>query len=304
MNCRARWCCFCHCCTDDTATSSSSSSSSPSSSSLPSLHCVKCTHVLQASSAALSPKFLKGIKAHMQVRRTPSRIVSSLPHTHTPPSSGRESSPSASYLQPSTRPAPTVLLHQLHTLCWLTPAAAASGPMLNLCRRQGWCGWMVTCRCVRVAACPCVSRLPSDTVTSQLPLRLGLPKIMPGFSGTPAAALPQPSKAAAAAAAAAAAPVDLTAASFTSLPRIPCASVLIRVQVQRLPQSSSPSPAPAIASSPSSSTAPSHMPVLPLPSLVSLDTAALEAAISPPPLYSDGFYDSTACTPTGSEVSM
>ncbi len=88
VNCRARWFCFRHFCTDDTAPSPSSSSSSSSSLSTllsSSLHCVHCTHVLQASSAALSPKFLKGIKAHMQVRRTPSRIVSSIPHTPCPP---------------------------------------------------------------------------------------------------------------------------------------------------------------------------------------------------------------------------
>lgn len=91
---------------------------------------------------------------------------------------------------------------------------------------------------------------------------------------------------------------DLTAASFTSLPRIPCASVLIRIQVQRLPHSVGPSPVPVAASTSA------HSPSAGFPSVVSLDTKALESAISPPPQYSDGSYDSTAATPAGSEVSM
>ncbi len=92
---------------------------------------------------------------------------------------------------------------------------------------------------------------------------------------------------------------DLTAASFTSLPRIPCASVLIRIQVQRLPHSVGPS-----ASVPAAASTSTHSPPAGTPSVVSLDTKALESAISPPPLYSDGSYDSTAATPAGSEVSM
>jgi hypothetical protein len=129
-----------------------------------------------------------------------------------------------------------------------------------------------------------------DAVALQLPLRLGLPRTMPGLSDSLSTAQSQPPQTGAPPGA------DFSAASFTSLPRIPCASVLIRVQVQHLPRSSD-------ASSGASST---PVPAAPLTasSVAFLDTRALEAAIAPPPLYSDGSYDSTAATPAGSEISM
>jgi hypothetical protein len=125
----------------------------------------------------------------------------------------------------------------------------------------------------------------------QLPLRLGLPKVMPGLR-VRSSAVPSTTPAADT-------PVDLTTASFTSLPRIPCASVLIRIQVQRLSQSVGSS-----VSIPATAPTPDQSASADIPSVVSLDTRALESAISPPPLYSDGSYDSTAATPAGSEVSM
>ena len=128
-------------------------------------------------------------------------------------------------------------------------------------------------------------------VDLQLTLRLGLPKVMPGLRvRSPAAPSTIP---------AADSLFDLTAASFTSLPRIPCASVLIRIQVQRLSHSVGPS-----ASVPVAAATSALSPSAGIPSVVSLDTKALESAISPPPLYSDGSYDSTAATPAGPEVSM
>lgn len=135
-----------------------------------------------------------------------------------------------------------------------------------------------------------------DFVCLQLPLRLGLPKTMPGLTNSIAQVPLQASKQSALAAAADA-PVEFSAASFTSLPRIPCASVLVRIQVQTLPQSAAPSPLPAAAA------AAVPAPLI-VPTVHFLDTKALEAAVSPPPLYSDGSYDSTAATPSGSEVLM
>lgn len=123
---------------------------------------------------------------------------------------------------------------------------------------------------------------------------------MPGLNDNSLAALSQPAQSGTSSSGA-----DLSVASFTSLPRIPCASVLVRIQVQTLPRSSGPSPS---ASSPPnapialSNAVPSARSFA--PSIVSLDTKTLEAAIAPPPLYSDGFYDSTAATPAGSEISM
>ncbi len=137
--------------------------------------------------------------------------------------------------------------------------------------------------------------MSSYSLFLQLPLRLGLPKIMPGLKSKVAEEPIKPPKSAPALAADA--PPDLSAASFTSLPRIPCASVLVRIQVQSLPRSGGPSPHPA----PSADVAPARLIV---PGFEFLDSKALEAAIAPPPLYSDGSYDSTAATPSGSEVTM
>ncbi len=139
----------------------------------------------------------------------------------------------------------------------------------------------------------------SNAVVWQLPLRLGLPKIMPGLTDNASTGSSQAKQSGTSSIA------DLSAAAFTSLPRIPCASVLVRVQVQTLPSSPGPSPA-AVSSARAQSAASVPLPSAPLtaPFVEFLDTRALEAAIAPPPSYSDGSYDSTAATPAGSEVSM